>query len=107
MELGQWLIRSVCRKLVGMDQRRIYSRAPITEAIIDLRIAARPEIDLEVLRRLSDETQDRFPRIDPIYEATGKMQVRPGVSASASAHQNQTGGSGQFQLMPEMFASAN
>ncbi len=74
-----------------MDQRRIYSRAPITEAIIDLRIAARPEIELEVLRQLSVETQDQFPRIDPIFEATGKMQVRPGVSATASAHQNQTG----------------
>ncbi|RLT01814.1 MAG: TIGR04255 family protein [Planctomycetota bacterium] len=74
-----------------MDQRRIYSQAPITEAIIDLRIAARTEIDLDMLRRLSEATQDRFPRIDPIYEATGKMQVKPGISASASAHQIQLG----------------
>ncbi len=74
-----------------MDRRRIYSRAPITEAIIDLRIDPRPEVDLEVLRRLSEATQDRFPQIDPIYEAMGKMQVKPGISASASAHQSQSG----------------
>ncbi|MEJ7591281.1 MAG: TIGR04255 family protein [Planctomycetaceae bacterium] len=74
-----------------MEQRRIYSKAPITEAIIDLRIAARAGINLEQLRRLSDEDQERFPRIDPIFETTGKLQVQPGISASASAHQNQTG----------------
>ena len=80
-----------CRKLLCMDQRRIYSKAPITEAIIDLRIAAPAEIDLEQLRRMSDEHKGRFPRIDPIFEATGKLQVQPGISASASAHQKQTG----------------
>lgn len=74
-----------------MDQRRIYLKAPITEAIIDLRIAVRPGIDLELLLQLSEETRVRFPRIDPIYETTGILQVKPGSSASASAHQKQTG----------------
>ena len=74
-----------------MDERRIYSKAPITEAIIDLRIAPRADFALDELRKATESSRSRFPRIDPIFQAMGKMQVHPGVSATASAQQTQSG----------------
>ncbi len=87
----RWLPGHDCRKLLIMEQRRIYSKAPITEAIIDLRVAPRAGVSLDLLLRSSTEHESLFPRIDPIFEATGKLQVQPGISASASAQQTQTG----------------
>jgi len=74
-----------------MAEQKIYAKAPITEAIIDLRVVPCPNLELDTLKRLSEDTKVEYPRINPTIEATGMMQIQPGVSASASAQQKQTG----------------
>jgi uncharacterized protein (TIGR04255 family) len=68
-----------------------YGKAPITEAIIDLRVKARAEVRLEALHQIAQTLKQDYPQLESIYEATGKLHVKPGVSAAATAHQEQTG----------------
>lgn len=51
----------------------------------------RAGVGLDLLHRLSSKHAALFPRIDPIFEATGQLQFQPGISASASAQHIQTG----------------
>ena len=74
-----------------MTERKIYANAPITEAIIDLRVVPCPDLELDTLKQLCEDTKVEYPNIDPIIEVAGMVQIQPGVSASASAQQNQTG----------------
>ena len=79
------------RRLNAMNDQTRYDNAPITEAIIDIRVEPCQELSLDALRSLCDKGVAQYPKIEPTFEARGMMQVRPGVSASASAHQKQTG----------------
>ena len=68
-----------------------YPKAPITEAIIDLRVRPRADLKLEQLKSLRNGEELAYPKLEGIYEAVGTLEVQVGVSASASAQQNQTG----------------
>lgn len=68
-----------------------YEKAPITEAIIDLSVKPSAEVSLDVLRRLADDLHVDYPKSGPVYETTGRLHVKPGVPAAASAHQAHTG----------------
>lgn len=70
---------------------RHYKRAPITEAIIDLRVEPRADLALDELAELHKGEEERYPKKEVTCEALGLMEFRPGVSASASASQVQTG----------------
>jgi len=74
-----------------MTERKIYAKAPITEAIIDLRVMPYPNLELDTLKQLCEDTIAEYPRVDPTIEVAGTIQIQPGVSASASAQQEQTG----------------
>jgi len=74
-----------------MTERKIYTKAPITEAIIDLRVEPCPNLELDTLKRLCEDTKAEYPRVNPTIEVAGSMQIQPGVSASASAQQKQVG----------------
>jgi uncharacterized protein (TIGR04255 family) len=74
-----------------MIERTTYEKAPITEAILDLRVVPCSGLELDTLKRLCEENKTEYPQIDKTIEATGMMQIQPGVSASASAQQQQTG----------------
>jgi len=74
-----------------MTERKIYTKSPITEAIIDLRVVPCPNLELDTLKQLCEDTKAEYPSIDPTIEVAGMMQIQPGVSSSASAQQNQTG----------------
>ena len=74
-----------------MAHQQHYQRAPITEAIIDLRMTPRADLTLDHLKRLCELNAANYPSVEPTIEAMGLMHVRPGVSAMASAEQKQTG----------------
>jgi len=68
-----------------------YPNAPITEAIIDLRVQPREGLTIEALRQVGEGEREKYPTDGPIVEAVGTMEVKPGVSASASAQQRPLG----------------
>lgn len=74
-----------------MPARQRYNKPPITEAIIDLRVDPRPDLALEILKQISGDHTKDYPDIKPMFETTGMMQVEPGIGATASAQQKQTG----------------
>lgn len=74
-----------------MSEQLLYSRAPITEAIIDLRIASRSEFGIEQLRLCVDSEKVSYPKRETISLALGKMEIGAGGSTSATAKQEQIG----------------
>ena len=74
-----------------MKRRRIYQVAPITEAIIDLRVDPRPDLNLADLKQLCDDCAEDFPDMRPILQATGTMSVGLDKAPSATARQTQVG----------------
>lgn len=60
-----------------------YPNAPITEAIIDLRVTCGDGIELALLKQVGDEVQTHYPKQEELFEAVGQMEVgRRGGSAS-------------------------
>ena len=74
-----------------MDTTRRYANAPITEAIIELRVDPRADLSFDDLQTLRPAMEESYPTMTPTHAATGLMEVRPGASASASASHQQTG----------------
>jgi uncharacterized protein (TIGR04255 family) len=74
-----------------MEASLHYPNAPITEAIIDLRVVPRAETQLHDLEETQSGEERSYPRKDKIFEAVGLLEVRAGKSASASAAQQQSG----------------
>jgi uncharacterized protein (TIGR04255 family) len=58
-----------------MTERTHYSRAPITEAIIDLRVAQPQEFTIENLALIQDAVVDRYPRQENMYTGQVNIQV--------------------------------
>jgi len=75
----------------NMSTSRHYPKAPITEAIIDLRVQPRADLKTDELDSVRSGEESMYPNRGMTYEALGMMEVRVGVSASASARQDQTG----------------
>lgn len=61
-----------------MDKPRKYKRAPITEAIIDLRVSPRPDLELAVIKAIAESDVAEYPSIAEFREAHGNFQVGPG-----------------------------
>ena len=74
-----------------MSEARHYPNAPITEAIIDLRVEFAEEIEPAILRRVGEVVTVEYPHIEEIFEAIGEFAIKPGVGSSASAHQQLLG----------------
>ncbi|HTK08433.1 MAG TPA: TIGR04255 family protein [Ktedonobacteraceae bacterium] len=53
-----------------MQSSKHYSRAPLTEALIDLRVTLPTEITLETLANIHPHINDRFPIIEKIHAGT-------------------------------------
>jgi uncharacterized protein (TIGR04255 family) len=73
-----------------MASGRHYANAPITEAIIDLRVEPRAGISAETFAAAREGEDAAYPSREEMYEAAGTMEFRKGA-ATASAHQRQTG----------------
>jgi uncharacterized protein (TIGR04255 family) len=74
-----------------MDCSRHYPKAPITEAIIDLRVQPRADLSMDDLVKVRAGNEQSYPGQEAMHETIGTMEVRPGVSASAFARQDQAG----------------
>jgi uncharacterized protein (TIGR04255 family) len=72
-----------------MQEPRHYRNPPIREAIIDLRISARPELQIEELRAAHDGEERRYPHTESIYHTVGQLELKFGESATASASAQQ------------------
>ncbi len=74
-----------------MGEARHYPKAPITEAIIDLRVEFAEDIDAATLKRVGDSVLADYPQQEELFEATGQFDVRPGIGTSTSVHQHSAG----------------
>lgn len=62
-----------------------YSRPPITEAIIDLRVDPPEGFDASSLRKISQRLGESYSKVEAINAATGQIQLVPEIRASASS----------------------
>lgn len=67
-----------------MENRSHYAHAPITEAIIDLRVRLPESIQIDDLERLHDSFREDYPYKMGRSIARGKFEMGASVSASAS-----------------------
>lgn len=72
-----------------MQARRHYSRAPITEAVIDLGVTLPPKTTLAALVGLHNSIATDYPHQEDLLVLHGQM--RAGASVGASASQTQLG----------------
>lgn len=71
-------------KIAQMDPQRHYPKAPITEAIIDLRVELPSDIGLEELRRAHAGQEQGYPHIKQMNLAFGQMHLGDEVTTTAS-----------------------
>ena len=64
-----------------------YAKAPITEAIIDVRVTPVESLRLSELQRTHKGQEATYPEIEPVSVAVGQMHVGQGVSTTASSKQ--------------------
>jgi uncharacterized protein (TIGR04255 family) len=72
----------------GMDKRH-YDHAPITEAIIDVRVKPREGLKLAALEKVREADEGVYPEVRKVAIAHGHLEV--GERVAASATQQQTG----------------
>lgn len=67
-----------------MQEQRHYSRAPITEAIIDLRVTLPEGFSVEQLTDIHALISDHFPTKEPIHAGSLMLQAGPNIKIDAS-----------------------
>jgi uncharacterized protein (TIGR04255 family) len=67
-----------------MQTARHYSRAPITEAIIDLRVTLPDGFSVDDLADIHPDIIDRFPTKEPIHTGSLLFQTGPSIKIDAS-----------------------
>ncbi len=72
-----------------MQSRKHYSRPPITEAVIDLRVELPDEVTLDTLKRLHLNVEADYPNRQEFLIIQGQMTA--GASVGATASQTQVG----------------
>jgi uncharacterized protein (TIGR04255 family) len=68
-----------------------YTNAPITEAIIDLKVTLPVGTTLETIQALGDLVQEKFPVQEPCYRSSGELTYKPGESVHIEASMPQIG----------------
>lgn len=68
--------------LVAMIQKRHYSRAPITEALIDIRVLAADSITLQDLQKLSTMLESNYPQRQDMF--MGQVEIGPSSDGTAT-----------------------
>ncbi len=74
-----------------MQIQRHYSKAPITEAIIDLRVALPEGFSVDKLKNIHSYISDNFPTIEPFYKGVGALSYQPGASFKVDTSEQQIG----------------
>lgn len=70
--------------MVYMPTQRHYPKAPITEAVIDLRVELPENVGLEPLKHAHDGQEAAYPRVEQMNVAVGHMEVGKQVTTTAS-----------------------
>jgi uncharacterized protein (TIGR04255 family) len=68
-----------------MSERRHYSKAPIIEALIDLRVTLPDDVTLDRLREFATSLHTRYPVQKDIPEFSAKIETEPGWAIQATA----------------------
>lgn len=68
-----------------MQVQRHYSKAPIKEAIIDLRVTFPGDISVDKLADIHPYISDKFPIVQPVHRGVGSLAIQPGMSAEVNA----------------------
>jgi len=63
-----------------MAQEEWLKNAPITEALLDIRVKPSPHIDLSRLASFQDAIKDQYPSKQQRIEWHGSVQIKPGTS---------------------------
>jgi len=69
---------------MNMYSDKHYPKAPITEAVIDLRVELSPDVSVAELKRVHAEQEVAYPTIEELNENIGQMQFAPQANAAAS-----------------------
>lgn len=72
-----------------MSTRRIYRRAPIVDAIIDLRVAPAAGIDITRLQQIADAEKPNYPKVENLQESSAEIAF--GSTQSVSARSREIG----------------
>ena len=81
----QLCVRRSADNMKTMSPKRHYQKAPITEAIIDLRVELRPDFPVSELSKAHEGQEAAYPTVQERHAAFGQMQVGPQVSAIAGS----------------------
>lgn len=72
-----------------MQARKHYSRAPVTEALIDIQVQLPQEVKLDILAQVYSSIQTEYPKREEVLVFQGQMIA--GASVGATASQSQIG----------------
>lgn len=70
-----------------MQSRQLYSRTPITEAVIEFRAKLPEEVKLDTLAQIGFEIRSDYPMREEMFVISGSMTVGDTVGATASQTQ--------------------
>ena len=74
-----------------MPVSRHYLKAPITEAIIDLKVAFPEGFSADKFAEIHHHISDRFPTKEPIYTGVGAFYFEPGSPIKVDTEQQHNG----------------
>jgi uncharacterized protein (TIGR04255 family) len=74
-----------------MQVQRHYSKAPIKEAVIDLKVTFPEDFSVDKFADIHARISDRFPTMESIYTATGTFVLEPGSPIKAETNQGHNG----------------
>lgn len=74
-----------------MQVQRRYNKAPITEAVIDLRVNLPEGFTVDKFKDIHSSISEKFPTIEPFYKGVGALLYQPGESFKVDTSERQIG----------------
>lgn len=74
-----------------MQSPKRYSRAPITEAIIDFRVTFPEGLSVDTIAAIHPYIIDNFPTVEPFYKGVGSITYEPGSLLKVDTLEQQNG----------------
>jgi len=93
MSLDSYCLDETKREIVMQEQKKRYLKAPITEAIIDLKVTFPEKFSADRFAEIEDRVKDRFPikEKEMIYRGVGAIVFEPGLPVKVDANQHHNG----------------
>lgn len=74
-----------------MQGQRHYTKTPITEAVIDLRVTLPEEFAVDKLADIHPYVKDKFPTVESFYKGMGALAFTPGSPIQVDTSEQQIG----------------